>query len=259
MSSVAEQQQVEGSVGEKDAEAATPFTMEELLAKGRLHAHGRVVPFLQEDAAQDFALAGIRATEKAAHTANIRAYQLRAGKWAVGKLQRTEMRREKHEQKLVAAALGCFMPLAELAPDSVVDRQGKSPTQKLIAREESLLLRKAINALPKRKAQVMEMLVYQDKTQQTVADELGLSRGYVGQLYTRSLEVLKDMLSGPRLAPGLKLTNNELFGESEPRTHALTAQTGDNSGVDRSHHNRSLVKLLAMKSRDFNIQKKLSA
>lgn len=232
-------------------EATNPFTTEELLEKGHIYVLRRgVMNSLQDDAAQEFAVAGMYAVAKASHTKNIRAFQLCAGKWAVSNLRRSETRRRKHEDAAMYAKYGGNVH--ELTPETLADRQMKSPVQQMIAREESQLLKKAIGALPDIDARIMEKLVYDNMTQHQVAKALGLSRGYVGQLYNRSLKALQKMLIRERVDARLRLTDEELYsivnfvkpGGTAPRdsedhaAHKSHRMKGDTLGriLHRSRH-----------------------
>lgn len=94
-----------------------------------------------------------------------------------------------------ALATCYFLSLeAENAPNPQDPAQDAE--QQLLGDEQSVLLREAIKRLPKNQQAVCEGYYFQGKKFNEIAEGLGLSKSRVSRIHAKSLEALRDALSG---------------------------------------------------------------
>lgn len=137
---------------------------------------------------QQVAFLGICAAMRSFNSKSDEAYWAwRKGCYAVQEAIRTEINRQCRNPQIAET---------ESCPDD--DERGKNPLEAQIEREENearqkLLrkMRRAINKLPERLREIMIRVALKGESQVQVAQELGLSQGWVSRLYAQGLEELR--------------------------------------------------------------------
>ncbi len=172
-------------------EKKPPFTPEELLELGKKYAYVEgITGHFAEDAAQEFAIAGWEAVGKAEHQENIRAFQIQAGKWAVTDLLKRECRHSSAVESYRQETLDALAQGGE-PPEDVVDKSAQDPLEALIAKEEGERAMACLQALPEQERRVVEAIVLEDRTQDDLAHELGLSQRQVSRILQRALQKIR--------------------------------------------------------------------
>ena len=164
-------------------ESGVPFTAEELLVLGRKYAQTRRIGMSwREDAAQEFAIAGVDAVGQVTSSDNVRAFQIKAGKWAVAELWRSIHRRKQYQAKFNREQYGCLEHFARIDPEAMVDPSADDPQDMAIQQEEREKLRRVINTLPSPEREMLSSVIYDKKTMRTVALEHGTSKSTVERI-----------------------------------------------------------------------------
>lgn len=178
----------------RNDESSTALTSDELLDMGRKYARAcRITISWREDAAQEFAIAGVNAISQASATDNMRAFQIKAGKWAVAKLWRSIHRNHKHEEDYQREMFGNFDSLTGLDPEALVDHTAPDPLTQLIDNEERTIMRRSIQLLPTLEREVLCAMVYEQKLLRELACEKQISVPHVGRIYRRAIQMLKKI------------------------------------------------------------------
>ncbi|MGQ0736541.1 MAG: RNA polymerase sigma factor [Acidobacteriota bacterium] len=87
-------------------------------------------------------------------------------------------------------------PQAPLQPgDEFVDARAEDPRARLIKREQSAAVRRAVAALPDRQRATLILRVYQERSHQEIAEILGSSVGAVKANFFHALNNLKKILA----------------------------------------------------------------
>lgn len=172
-----------------------PFTAEELLVMGTKYAQARRLGMSwREDAAQEFALGGIDALKHSTAKDNIRAYQIKAGKWAVANLWRTLHRKKKHEDDYRRDRFGIVDRNSWLDPETLIDYNACDSLLHVIEEEERAIMRQAINNLPAQEREVLCASIYDNKRLRNIAQERNTSTSNIGRIYQQAVQLLKEGL-----------------------------------------------------------------
>lgn len=142
---------------------------------------------------QQVAFVGICAAMRSFNNKSDEAYWAwRKGCYAVQEAIRTEINRQCRNPQLAEM---------ESCPDDGDDEFGKNPLEAQIEREENEArqklirkMRRAINKLPERLREIMIRVALKGESQIQVAQELGLSQGWVSRLYAQGLEELREKM-----------------------------------------------------------------
>jgi RNA polymerase sigma factor (sigma-70 family) len=176
-------------------EAKPAFTAEELLELGREYARvENIGGDLREDAAQEFAVAAWQALAEAEHGENLRAFQIRAGKWAVSDFLKHERLRRGNEERYGRETYPVREEDGASTEEIIVDESAEDPLQALIAGEDGARAMAFLRELPERERVIVEGIVLEGFTQRTLARKLGVSREYIGQIYRAALKKLSKKL-----------------------------------------------------------------
>ena len=178
----------------RNDESSTALTSDELLDMGRKYARAcRITISWREDAAQEFAIAGVAAISQASATENMRAFQIKAGKWAVAKLWRGIHRNHKHEEDYQREIFGNFDSLTGLDPEALVDHTAPDPLTQLIDDEERTIMRRSIQMLPILEREILCAIVYEQKLLRELACERQIGTSQVDRIYQRAVQMLKKI------------------------------------------------------------------
>ena len=173
-----------------------PFTAEELLVLGRKYAQARRLGMAwQEDAAQEFAIGGLAAIKRATAEDNIRAYQIKAGKWAVANLWRTMHRKKRHEDDFKRDRYGIVDRYSRIDPEILTDHCAPDSLVPVLEDEKRSILRQAINRLPEIEREVLCAIVYEQKRLKEIAQERSMGTSNVCRIYQQGVQLLKDELA----------------------------------------------------------------
>lgn len=174
-----------------------PFTAEELLILGRKYVKARRIGMSwREDAAQEFAIAGLDVIGQATSSDNVRAFQITAGKWVVANLWRSIHRRRKQEKKILRDRYGTLENLAGLDPEAIIDPSVGDPVDEVIQQEEWDFLRETIHALAPQERAVVCAMIYDQKAMRGCAREFGISKSAVDRIYREACAKLKEACIG---------------------------------------------------------------
>lgn len=170
----------------------TPYTAEELLALGIKYAQARRIgKSWIEDAAQEFAIAGLGAIGNVDQPENIRAFQIKAGKWAVANLWRSLHRNRIREEKLQRDRFGNFDNNG-IDPEILVDKEIADPLSAMISAEDASFLQKAIIELPAVERSVLCAIVFDGWSQKELAHKRKVNSAYISKIYITAIEKLKQ-------------------------------------------------------------------
>jgi RNA polymerase sigma factor (sigma-70 family) len=173
-------------------ETKPAFTAEELLELGREYARvENIGGDLREDAAQEFAVAAWQALTEAEHGENLRAFQIRAGKWAVANFLRGEYRCREHEDAFREERFRLQEKNDDLSPETVMDESAEDPLPALINREDGARAMALLRQLPELERKVVVGIVLEGGTQRELATALGVNQRQVSRLLHRALQKIR--------------------------------------------------------------------
>ena len=104
------------------------------------------------------------------------------------------------EYRETLASFGCFQPPSldqplRSAPEFTLGDALASPTTGHEAVEARILLAHAVRDLSERDRRILYMRFFEDRTQQEIGDELGVTQMHVSRLLARILEKLRGEIS----------------------------------------------------------------
>lgn len=177
-------------------ETKPAFTAEELLELGREYARvENIGGDLREDAAQEFAIAAWQALAEAEHGENLRAFQIRAGKWAVSDFLKRERRRRGNEERYKQETYPVREEDGASTEEIIVDEAAEDPLQALIAGEEGARAMAFFRELPERERAVLESTVFAGRSFREVADEWGVNKSSICRIQHRALQKLRKKMA----------------------------------------------------------------
>lgn len=174
----------------KNSEA--PYPPEELVQLGKIFARlvGAPGPVFR-DAVQEFAASAWKAAQTATHCRNIRAFQVKAGKWAALNFLRRERSRREMEEKYALEQFSAPKKPEDWSPENIVDQSARDPLQILILREEAERAMAMLRTLPELHQRIFREIVFEARTMEGLAQERGVSRQYIGQIYRKVVKKLR--------------------------------------------------------------------
>jgi RNA polymerase sigma factor for flagellar operon FliA len=78
--------------------------------------------------------------------------------------------------------------------------EGASPLEDVLARREHDALRAAVEGLPEREREILEMRYFQDMPSKAIAQAMGLSEARISQLHARATSRLREILADSDVA-----------------------------------------------------------
>lgn len=164
-----------------------PFTPEELLkvaqryVKDNFHLPHEVM----EDLKMDFILAAYEAERDAKHREGIRSYQYCAGCWAVSGAARWWRCRNRHEMQ---------------GPGDIYDGvfdEDDSVLNLIIEKEADRRVQAALEHLPERTRQIVELHVLDDWSFERIGEALEIDASWANRIFNKGMHVLKQELGDP--------------------------------------------------------------
>lgn len=167
-------------LSEADSKSDKPYTPEQLikLAQSIVHKHLNLEPEIMEDLKIDFILAAYQAQAESEHKEGIRSYQYQAGIWAINKLLRWLNNRNKYE-------VLTFDEIYEYAPD-----EEETILRLITENESSRRIQEALENLPERTRQIIELHIMDDWTFERIGETLGIESSWVNRIYNKGLHLL---------------------------------------------------------------------
>jgi len=163
-------------------ETVLPVNPEELLTLGKMYAYICAVPEnLFDDAVQEFAIGAWQAVMSANNEENLRAFQVKAGQWAMLNFLKAEMRYRRSQQRIMEMKFStAAMPM--------------TPLDETIQKEQSERIDIFLNSLQGTQKVVVKGVVMEGKTQEEIASDNNISQSCVSKILSKVFDkILKKM------------------------------------------------------------------
>jgi len=163
-------------------ETVLPVNPEELLTLGKMYAYICAVPEnLFEDAVQEFAIGAWQAVMSANNEDNLRAFQVKAGQWAMLNFLKAEMRYRRSQQRIMEMKFSTTTTPV-------------TPLDETIQKEQAEQIDIFLNSLQDTEKAVVNGVVMDGKTQEEVAKENNTNQSTVSRILNKIFhKILKNI------------------------------------------------------------------
>lgn len=176
-----------------------PYSPEEIQHIAAAYVARRSIPEShREDAESEFVLAALEAARNASSLEGIRAYQHRAGEWAVSSF----LRRDIRTQQRFGAGTDSLLDESDedgegdFLENTLVSDPADDPLAQCMAAERAELVRAALATLPERDRKLLELVVIEGKSLAEGAKAVGLKPCRAALIRNRALDRLRIGLGG---------------------------------------------------------------